>query len=115
VNLGRPITRWTPGRAFDVWHDRAVFHFLIDPAERAAYVERLRIAVKPGGHAIIATFASDGPERCSGLPVQRHDAETLAPVIGPPFALVGERRHTHAIPWGSTQSFQYAILRRSKD
>jgi trans-aconitate methyltransferase len=106
------VTRWRPGRSFDIWHDRAAFHFLTEPADRVAYAEKLRAAVRPGGHAIIATFAPDGPERCSGLPVQRYDAAALADTIGEPFALVGERRHTHATPWGSTQSFQYSVLRR---
>ena len=107
------VTRWNPERTFDVWHDRAVFHFLIDPVDRAAYVERLRIAVKPGGHAVIATFAPNGPERCSGLPVQRYDAAGLAATVGPPFELVRARGHTHSTPWGSTQSFQYSVLRRT--
>ena len=66
------VTRWQPRRTYDIWHDRAAFHFLTAPEDRAAYAERLRMALKPGGHAIIATFASDGPERCSGLPVMRY-------------------------------------------
>jgi trans-aconitate methyltransferase len=106
------ITRWTPDRAYDIWHDRAAFHFLTEADDRAAYVERVRTAVRPGGHAIIATFAPDGPERCSGLPVMRYDAQALARTIGPGFVLVSERRHTHATPWGSSQSFQYSVLRR---
>jgi trans-aconitate methyltransferase len=108
------VTKWRPSRSFDIWHDRAAFHFLVDPADRAAYVERLRTAVKPGGHAIIATFAPDGPERCSGLAVQRYDAESLAAVVGTPFELVRARRQTHSTPWGSTQSFQYSVLRRTE-
>jgi trans-aconitate methyltransferase len=107
------VTQWAPDRTFDIWHDRAAFHFLVDPADRAAYVERLRSAVKPGGHAIIATFAPDGPERCSGLTVQRYDAASLAATVGAPFELVRARQHTHSTPWGSVQSFQYSLLRRS--
>ena len=76
------VTQWRPQRAYDFWHDRAAFHFLTDEADRAAYVEALHEAVRPGGHAIIATFAPDGPERCSGLPVVRYDAETLAQAVG---------------------------------
>ena len=68
------VTKWQPTRTFDVWHDRAAFHFLTDPDDRAAYAERVRKAVRPGGHVIIGTFALDGPERCSGLAVARHDA-----------------------------------------
>ena len=68
------VTTWrAEAAAFDIWHDRATFHFLTDARDRARYVERLRQALKPGGHAIIATFALDGPERCSGLPVVRYD------------------------------------------
>jgi trans-aconitate methyltransferase len=106
------VTQWRPGRTYDIWHDRAAFHFLTDAADRAAYVERLTTAVKPGGHAIIATFAPDGPERCSGLPVMRYDSAMLAAAIGPAFRLVEERRHGHTTPWGSTQAFQFCALRR---
>lgn len=106
------IAKWMPTRAFDIWHDRAAFHFLTDPEDRAAYVERLRIGVKPGGYAIIATFAPEGPERCSGLPVERYDGAKLLGAIGPEFELIDERRHPHATPWGSTQAFQYSTLRR---
>src|SRR5579872_1306661 len=69
------VTTWAPSRVYDLWHDRAAFHFLTDPADRAAYVARLRRALRPGGCAIIGGFAPDGPERCSGLPVARYDAE----------------------------------------
>ncbi|PWJ85063.1 methyltransferase family protein [Pseudaminobacter salicylatoxidans] len=105
------ITAWQPARTYDFWHDRAAFHFLIRPEDRAAYVERLHAAVKPHGHAIIATFAPDGPEKCSGLPVMRYDPQALAGVIGPHFQLVDERRHVHTTPWGSTQSFQFSVFR----
>lgn len=106
------VTRWTPHRTYDIWHDRAAFHFLTAAEDRAAYAERLRAAVEPGGHAIIATFASDGPERCSGLPVMRYEPQQLAAAIGAPFTLVHSQRHVHTTPWGSTQSFQYTVLRR---
>jgi trans-aconitate methyltransferase len=106
------VTGWTPERSYRVWHDRAAFHFLTQPAEREAYVERLRLALAPGGHAIIATFAPDGPERCSGLPVQRYAPQTLADTIGKGFELAGSRRHVHTTPWGSTQAFQFSLLRR---
>lgn len=101
-------TTWRPMKTYDVWHDRAAFHFLTDPHDRAAYVERLRSAIAPGGHVVIATFAPDGPETCSGLPVQRHDSTSLAAELGPEFALVETRSETHHTPWNSTQAFQFS-------
>ncbi|OKO74127.1 SAM-dependent methyltransferase [Bradyrhizobium sp. NAS80.1] len=106
-------TTWRPARSYDVWHDRAAFHFLTDPRDRAAYVDRLRSAVAPGGHVIIATFALDGPEKCSGLPVQRHDSASLAAELGPGFELVETRSEAHYTPWNSTQAFQFSRFRRS--
>jgi len=105
-------TEWTPERPYDLWHDRAAFHFLVDPADRAAYVERLRKALRPGGHAILATFAPDGPEKCSGLPVMRHDGLSLAAALGGTFALVDTRRQEHVTPAGATQRFQFSLFRR---
>ncbi|MDA9398005.1 class I SAM-dependent methyltransferase [Bradyrhizobium sp. CCBAU 45389] len=105
-------TTWRPTRTYDVWHDRAAFHFLTDPDDRAAYVERLRAAVGAGGQVIIATFAPDGPEKCSGLPVQRHDSASLAAELGPEFELVEARSETHHTPWQSTQAFQFSRFRR---
>ncbi|MBR0995480.1 class I SAM-dependent methyltransferase [Bradyrhizobium japonicum] len=107
-------TTWRPAKIYDVWHDRAAFHFLTDPRDRAAYVERLRSAVAPGGHAIIATFAPDGPETCSGLPVQRHDGASLAAELGPEFELIETRSETHHTPWHSAQAFQFSLFRRQK-
>ena len=97
--------------AFDVWHDRAVFHFLTDPRDRAAYARQLRTAVRPGGHAIVATFAEDGPERCSGLPVVRYSPEALRLELGEPFELIDSVRERHTTPSGSSQSFVYCLLR----
>lgn len=105
-------TTWQPAKTYDVWHDRAAFHFLTDPRDRTAYVERLRSAIAPGGHVIIATFAPDGPEKCSGLPVQRHDSASLAAELGPEFELVETRRETHHTPWDSTQAFQFSRFRK---
>lgn len=105
-------TTWRPMKTYDIWHDRAAFHFLTDPHDRAAYVERLRTAVAPGGQVVIATFAPDGPEKCSGLPVQRHDSTSLAAELGPQFALVETRRETHHTPWDSTQAFQFSRFKR---
>jgi SAM-dependent methyltransferase len=105
-------TEWTPARTFDVWHDRAAFHFLVDPDDQASYVERLRRALRPGGFAIIATFALDGPEKCSGLPVARRDAESLCAALGPGFVLVETRRCDHRTPSGAIQHFQFSAFRR---
>ena len=107
------VTTWKPGRRYDVWHDRAAFHFLTVKADRAAYVAKLEAALSDTGHAIIATFALDGPERCSGLPVQRYSPETLAATLGPRFTLVNSVRHEHQTPWGSTQAFQFSVLARA--
>jgi len=106
------ITHWDPPRQWDVWHDRAVLHFLVRPEDQDAYIESLGRALVPGGTAIIATFAPDGPEKCSGLPVQRYSAATLAERLGPDFTLVTERLERHVTPRGVTQSFVYAVFRR---
>lgn len=106
------ITKWEPTQTYDLWHDRAAFHFLTDHADQSAYVDRLKKAVKPGGHVIIGTFAPDGPERCSGLPIVRHDANTLARILGGDFVLTDTRRHDHATPWGAVQRFQFSTFRR---
>jgi SAM-dependent methyltransferase len=107
------ITAWQPLRKYDLWHDRAAFHFLTEPADRDAYVANLKRAVRPGGYVIIATFAPDGPERCSGLPIVRYDAASLSRILGGDFMLVGERRHGHATPWGAVQQFQFSTFRRN--
>lgn len=110
--IASDVTRWTPSRRYDIWHDRAAFHFLTDDADRTAYVARLKSALPPGGQAIIGTFALDGPERCSGLPVQRYDSAGLHKVLGDEFSLVEARTETHMTPWGSTQSFQFTRFER---
>jgi 2-polyprenyl-3-methyl-5-hydroxy-6-metoxy-1,4-benzoquinol methylase len=106
------VTSWTPARTYDVWHDRAAFHFLTEVADRTAYLERLRSAVAAGGHVIVATFALDGPEKCSGLPVRRYDGMSLAAELGSEFELVETRSDVHHTPWESTQSFQFSRFRR---
>lgn len=107
------ITRWTPERTYDAWHDRAVLHFLTDEADRAAYVRALRNALRPGGLAVIATFALDGPEKCSGLPVQRYSPATLAELLKDGFSALDSRTETHRTPWGSEQRFQYSRFTRA--
>ncbi|WEX76079.1 class I SAM-dependent methyltransferase [Sinorhizobium numidicum] len=105
------VTMWQPKESYDIWHDRGTFHFLTEATERAAYIERLHKGLRTGGHAIIATFAPDGPERCSGLPVMRYSPESLAETLGNAFRLVDSRRHEHSTPWGSKQSFQFSVFR----
>lgn len=103
VILGRPVA---------VWHDRAVFHFLTEAEDRRAYAVRAAEGVRPGGHVVIATFSPAGPDRCSGLPVQRHDAASLEAELGPAFELVEAVDHVHVTPWGAPQPFVHATLRR---
>jgi len=111
------VTGWTPPRRHGLWHDRAVFHFLTEPAARAGYLRVLDRATAPGAHAIIATFAEDGPERCSGLPVQRYAPAALAAEIEAHlpgvFAAVEHRRHLHVTPAGREQRFQVSVLRKA--
>lgn len=106
------VTEWLPKRSYDIWHDRAAFHFLVQESSRIAYVERLRLALPIGGHAIIGTFAPDGPEKCSGLTVQRYDAESLGAELGVGFGLIDSRRYDHVTPWGATQHFHFGTFRR---
>ena len=113
--IAADVTVWEPSRSYDIWHDRAAFHFLTEPLDQAAYVDRLRRALRASGHAIIGTFAPDGPERCSGLPVSRYDAARLAATLGSGFELVDTRRHDHVTPWGATQTFQFSTFRRERD
>jgi 2-polyprenyl-3-methyl-5-hydroxy-6-metoxy-1,4-benzoquinol methylase len=108
------ITAWRPARTYDVWHDRAVFHFLTEPADRAAYAARVRDAVRPSGHVIVGTFAPDGPERCSGLPVMRHDAASIGAVLGDAFQPIESRRHDHRTPGGNIQHFQFSRFKRNE-
>jgi SAM-dependent methyltransferase len=113
--IAADVTAWEPSRSYDLWHDRAAFHFLTLARDQAAYVARLRRALRPGGHAIIGTFALDGPERCSGLAVSRYDAEHLAATLGRGFELIDSRPHAHVTPWGATQKFQFSTFRRERD
>lgn len=96
-----------PGQHYDIWHDRAVFHFLTEPADRRAYIRQVMHAVKPGGHVIVATFAPDGPEQCSGLPVARYAPQQLHDEFGPAFELLEHASEEHKTPWGAVQHFVY--------
>lgn len=110
--IAADITAWTPPRRYEVWHDRATFHFLVSESDRAAYLDRLRQALAPGGHAVIATFALDGPEKCSGLPVMRYDPAGLARALGAEFSFVASEHRVHQTPWGAGQAFQFSVFRR---
>ena len=94
-------------RAYDVWHDRAVFHFLTDPQHRVAYVRQVARSVKSGGHVIVSTFGPDGPTKCSGLDVIRYHAESLHDEFGAGFRLVESSKEIHQTPFGTTQQFLY--------
>lgn len=101
-----------PQYAYDVWHDRAVFHFLTGEEARHAYVRAVLRAVKPGGLVIVATFAEDGPTQCSGLPVMRYSADELHAEFGEPFQLLGHERESHHTPSGKEQKFVYCFCRK---
>lgn len=114
--IAADITEWQPDRSYRLWHDRAVFHFLTEAADRATYVKAMCEGIEPGGHAIIATFDARGPERCSGLPVVRYEPEELAAEIelqAPGcFDPVKSERHIHETPAGKHQSFQFSLFKR---
>jgi len=106
------VTKWVPPRTFRLWHDRAVLHFLRSDLDRSAYRSAAERAVEPGGWVVIATFAAEGPTRCSGLDVQRSDAEDLLDTLGPGFELERAFTRAHITPSGATQAFQWVVLRR---
>jgi ubiquinone/menaquinone biosynthesis C-methylase UbiE len=101
-----------PAHAYDVWHDRAVFHFLLTLDERHAYVRTVLRAVKPGGLVIVASFAEDGPTQCSGLPVMRYGANELHAEFGEPFLLLGHEEESHHTPGNKEQKFVYCFCRK---
>ncbi len=107
------ITQWTPPRRYALWHDRAVFHFLTDADDRAAYLAALRRGLRAGGYAILATFAPDGPEKCSGLPVRRYSAAELAAELGSEFQLLHHWAERHDTPGGTGQAFTWTVFRRA--
>jgi 2-polyprenyl-3-methyl-5-hydroxy-6-metoxy-1,4-benzoquinol methylase len=104
-----------PAQNYDVWHDRAVFHFLTDPSERARYVALVQRSVKPGGHVIVATFGPQGPVKCSGLDVHRYDSESLHSEFSPHFRLVESFLDVHHTPAGSEQQFLYCYCIRKPE
>ncbi|HEY6448852.1 MAG TPA: class I SAM-dependent methyltransferase [Acidobacteriaceae bacterium] len=115
------LIRWITGdvtacslshAAFDLWHDRAVFHFLTGQEKRDAYVQRVRSALKPAGQVLLATFSTHGPQSCSGLPVSRYDAASIQEQFGPDFRLTKSATVTHHTPAGGNQEFLYCRLAR---
>lgn len=107
------ITRWRPERLYDVWHDRAVFHFLTQRDQRSAYHSAILRGTHTGSIVIMATFAPDGPEKCSGLAVERYDSLALSNELGSSFKLLEDWREMHETPWGSGQSFNWCVFRRA--
>ena len=106
------VTRWDPGRLFALWHDRAVFHFLVDDEDRRRYLDKLRSSVVEGGHVVLATFGPSGPDQCSGLPVRRQDRDDLVEALGPDFSPVELLDVVHRTPLGADQAFLYGLFRR---
>jgi SAM-dependent methyltransferase len=107
------VRDWQPDRTFDIWHDRAAYHFLTDEADQQAYWQLVRDSVPHGGHVIVATFAEDGPEQCSGLPITRYSEQALAQAMGEGFTTLDTRREEHVTPTGGTQSFVWLLAERT--
>ncbi|HKI62313.1 MAG TPA: class I SAM-dependent methyltransferase [Mariprofundaceae bacterium] len=101
------VTEFLPPNQYDVWHDRAVFHFLTDAMDRRKYIDTLKRTVRKGGHVIFAAFAIGGPEKCSGLDIVQYDARKIAAELGDAFSLISERHEVHSTPSGGKQNFQY--------
>ena len=106
------LLQWEPGEQFEGWHDRAFFHFLVDPNDQARYVELANQTITHGGALVMGVFAPDGPTSCSGLPVRGHDAQELAELFSAGFALETSERETHTTPSGADQPFTWVVLRR---
>jgi 2-polyprenyl-3-methyl-5-hydroxy-6-metoxy-1,4-benzoquinol methylase len=102
-----------PNQFYDVWHDRAVFHFLTKDQDRQSYIQAVKNAVKPGGHVIVATFANDGPEKCSGLDVVRYEPQSLHGEFGADFELLDSTHEEHHTPFGTDQKFIYCYCRKN--
>jgi SAM-dependent methyltransferase len=106
------VTTFRPRRHFDLWHDRAVLHFLTEAADRRAYRRTVKRCIADGGHVVVATFGPDGPVSCSGLPVMRHDQRSLAETLGDDFEPIDYVEEEHRTPGGATQQFLYGLFRR---
>jgi hypothetical protein len=115
VWLCEDLLVWRPERRFELWHDRAVFHFLVSPDERDTYLRALHSAVGANGFVVLGTFAPDGPPSCSGLPVARYSVAELTDLLGPRFELLGTRREEHTTPKGVIQPFTWVAGRVRPD
>jgi Methyltransferase domain len=113
--LHEDLLSWRPARRFDVWHDRAVFHFLVEPGDRDVYLDLLRSALRPSGALIMATFAPNGPEYCSGLPVARYSADDLTSLLGDRFEIVEVHDEQHSTPGGAIQPFTWISAQASAE
>ena len=111
--IATDVREWQPSQSFDVWHDRAAYHFLTDRNDQHQYWNLVREHLKPGGSLIIATFAEDGPEMCSGLPIQRYSPDELIAAMGEGFEVLETMRHTHVTPSGGEQKFVWIIAART--
>jgi SAM-dependent methyltransferase len=112
--IAADLLEWTPGRAWHAWHDRAVFHFLVEPGERSRYVATAARAVLPGGVLVVGAFARDGPRRCSGLPTAGYGPGDLADAFAPAFSPIRSERQGHRTPAGTVQPFTWMVLRRAQ-
>lgn len=110
--IAADVTRLLPAAPVDIWHDRAVLHFLTARSERKAYFDTFRAALKAGGWAVIAGFAPGGPLKCSGLDIVQHDSASLMELLGPGFELIETRNEVHRTPWGAEQAFRYHLFWR---
>lgn len=110
--INENVLDWDPERTYGLWHDRAVFHFLVESADRDRYLSRVERSVRPGGHLIVATFAPDGPETCSGLPVARWSADSLEQFFSAKFVSVADFNRVHRTPWGAIQPFVWILMQR---
>ena len=106
------VTEYSPDRSYDLWHDRAVLHFLVEPEQRAAYRAALKQALKPGRYLVVGTFAMDGLTKCSGLEIVQYDVAKLLDLLGPEFILREEQQEAHVTPAGAIQQFAWFVLQR---
>jgi len=112
--VSQDVLTWNPEREYDIWHDRAVFHFLTEPTDRSRYVEIAQSLIRSGGCLVLATFAEDGPEQCSGLRVARYSAQDLAETFSESFSLIHSEREEHITPRGVVQPFTWVVLQRTE-
>jgi SAM-dependent methyltransferase len=110
--IAADVTSWAPPRRYDIWHDRAVFHFMTAEESRSRYLAVMDAALESNGYVVLATFSEDGPETCSGLPVRRYSTEELVSTVGPRFELRSSQREIHTTPWGVPQPFTWVVLQK---